>query len=79
MAIRKKHEQHTSKFINEVNSVNSFKPYTPFRISDNTWLVGKHKGKKLDEIPKNYIQWVLNNFNLTSTASSILKNIVTKL
>jgi hypothetical protein len=72
--VKGKHIQHTSKFINEVNSVNNFKPYTPFRISDETWLVGKYKGAKLNEIPKSYIEWVLKNFNLTSTASSILKS-----
>jgi hypothetical protein len=70
----RQHIQHTSKFISELNSVTNSKPYTPFRISDETWLVGKYKGAKLDDIPKSYIGWVLNNFNLTSTASSILKN-----
>jgi len=71
--MKRKHTQHTSKFINELNSVTNMKPYTPFRISDEIWLVGKYKGIKLDNIPKSYIGWVLNNFNLTSTALSILK------
>jgi hypothetical protein len=72
-----KHLQHTTRFINEVNSVTSNKPYTPFRISDEVWLVGKYKGVKLDSIPKSYINWVLNNFNLTSTATAILKQKIT--
>lgn len=71
---RFKHQQHTRKFINELNSVNNIKPYTPFRISDETWLVGKYKGKKIKDIPDSYIQWAIKNMNLTETALSILKN-----
>ncbi len=71
--MKRQHTQHTKKFINELNSVTSIKPFTPFRISDEVWLVGKYKGIKLDNIPKSYIGWVLNNFNLTNTALSILK------
>ncbi len=69
-----KHTQHTAKFINELNSVTSIKPFTPFRISDEVWLVGKYKGKKISEIPESYIRWAINNMNLTSTAKSILNN-----
>lgn len=69
-----KHQQHTTKFINELNSVTSNKPFTPFRISDEVWVVGKYKGKKITESPASYIQWALNNMNLTDTARSILNN-----
>jgi hypothetical protein len=68
-----KHIQHSAKFINELNSVNSTKPYTPFRISDETWLVGKYKGFKLSNIPKSYLQWVLKEFTLTTDAKSIIE------
>jgi hypothetical protein len=69
-----KHQQHTAKFINELNSVTSNKPFTPFRISDEVWLVGKHKGKKISESPASYIEWAITNMNLTDTARSILIN-----
>jgi uncharacterized protein (DUF3820 family) len=69
-----KHQQHTTKFINELNSVNTTKPFTPFRISDEVWVVGKYKGKKISETPVSYIQWAIKNMNLTETALSILKN-----
>ena len=69
-----KHQQHTTRFINELYSVNSNKPFTPFRISDEVWIVGKHKGKKISDTPASYIEWSLNNMNLTDTARSILIN-----
>ena len=71
---RFKHQQHTTKFINELNSVTGTKPFTPFRISDEVWIVGKHKGKKISETPASYIEWSIKNMNLTEMALSILKN-----
>ena len=71
---RFKHQQHTSKFINELNSVTTNVPFTPFRISDEVWTVGKHKGKKISETPASYIEWAKKNMNLTETALSILNN-----
>ena len=72
--MKRQHTQHTKKFINELNSVTSIKPFTPFRISDEVWIVGKHKGKKISETPASYIEWSIKNMNLTETALSILKN-----
>jgi hypothetical protein len=69
-----RHRQHTEKFYYELNSVNANKPNRPFRISDEIWLVGKYKGKKLDDIPKSYLEWVLKSFSLSSSDSLILKN-----
>lgn len=71
---RFKHQQHTTKFINELNSVTGTKPFTPFRISDEVWIVGKHKGKKISDTPASYIEWSIKNMNLTEMALSILKN-----
>jgi hypothetical protein len=68
-----KHIQHSNKFINELNSINNKTPYTPFRISDEIWLVGKYKGFKLNNIPKSYLQWVLKQFNLNGNAKSIIE------
>ena len=71
---RFKHQEHTTEFINELNSVTGTKPFTPFRISDEVSIVGKHKGKKISETPSSYIEWSIKNMNLTETALSILKN-----
>ena len=70
---RGKHLQHTNKFINELNSNNSNKN-NPFRFYDEVWVVGKYKGKKLDQTPLSYIQWALNNMNLSDSCKSILNN-----
>ena len=74
---RGKHQQHTSKFINELHLPKNV-PFTPFRISDEVWLVGKHKGIKLIDTPVSYIKWAIENMNLTETASSILKEKINK-
>ena len=68
----RKHIQHTTKFINELNSVHSG-PIHPFRYYDEIWMMGKYKGKKLDITPKSYLKWALENMKLTETATSILK------
>ena len=72
-----KHLQHTSTFINELHLPKNV-AFTPFRISDEVWIVGKNKGIKLDNTPIEYIKWALNNMNLTETASSMLKEKINK-
>ena len=67
-----KHEQHTKDFNKEVNSPNQ-NVQQPFRIMDETWIIGKNKGQKLKDTPKHYIKWVLENFNnMSSSHRSIL-------
>jgi hypothetical protein len=44
----------------------------PFRISDDRMVMGEHKGKKYNELPLDYIQWMLDNMNLASTHKSML-------
>jgi hypothetical protein len=68
-----KHLQHTSKFINELNSVKPNKEIVAFRYSDEVWMIGKYKGLKLSETPTSYINWVLNNIRLSPTSVSILE------
>lgn len=71
---RFKHEQHTKKFYWELNSPKQ-DIQQPFRISDEKWLIGKHKGKTLNETPEYYIKWILSNFNnLSNTHRTILNN-----
>ncbi len=33
----------------------------PFRISDEKWITGKHKGKKINESATDYIEWMIEN------------------
>ncbi len=68
-----KHEQHTKSFVLELNNVqnNNFKP---FRLYDETWIIGKFKGRKLSQTPLWYLRWALQTFRLSSTAKTILKD-----
>lgn len=68
-----KHLQHTKKFNYELNNQCNNK-LNPFRFYDEVWVVGKHKGKKLDETPLSYIQWALDNMNLSQSCKNILNN-----
>lgn len=68
-----KHLQHTTKFINELNSVKPNREIVAFRYSDEVWLIGKYKGLKLSQTPVQYINWVLNNIRLSPTSVSILE------
>ena len=70
-----KHIQHTTKFIKELNSINHKILYTPFRISDETWLIGKHKGKKIKDLPISYIKWALKNLKMSERTILMLKKI----
>jgi hypothetical protein len=68
-----KHEQHTGTFYKEMNKPKEVQE--PFRILDEVWIVGKHKGGKVKDAPKHYLQWVIQNFNhLSKTHKSILEN-----
>ena len=46
----------------------------PFRISDERLVIGRYKGYKLDQVETQYLQWLYNNVEMSSTHKSILKN-----
>ena len=73
-----KHTQHTNQFIKELNSINHKIPYTPYRISDETWLIGKHKGKKIKDLPGKYIEWALKNLKMSANAILTLQELKNK-
>jgi len=73
-----KHTQHTNQFIKELNSINHKIPYTPYRISDETWLIGKHKGKKIKDLPGKYIEWALKNLKMSENAILTLQELKNK-
>lgn len=45
----------------------------PFRISDERLVIGRYKGYKLDQVETQYLQWLYNNVEMSSTHKSILK------
>lgn len=71
--IRKAHQQHTKKFINELNSV-QVKKLEAFRNYDETWIIGKYKGTSINDTPTSYIKWAIENMNLSTNAIAILKS-----
>jgi len=73
-----KHTQHTNQFIKELNSINHKIPYIPYRISDETWLIGKHKGKKIKDLPGKYIEWALKNLKMSANAILTLQELKNK-
>jgi len=63
-----RHQQHTEKFYKELNSPKN-KELQPFRYTDDIMVVGKHKGKHLSDLPKNYIKWLVKNYKGLSKSS----------
>ena len=71
-------DQHKKSFYKELQKPNQ-NITTPFRLLDSIWLVGKHKGDKLDTIPVTYLSWIIENFtNLSSTHKVIIQQEITK-
>jgi hypothetical protein len=70
---RKAHQQHTQKFIYELNAV-KVKKLEAFRFSDEIWIIGKYKGTSINDTPTNYIKWVIENMDLSQNAIAILKS-----
>ena len=68
-----KHEQHTTTFKKELNSPNN-ELTPPYRYSDERWVVGKHKGKKVDEVPADYIKWCLEFMRLSKESRTFLED-----
>ena len=56
--------------------VTETKDWEPFRISDSKMVMGMHKGKSIYDIPKDYIQWMVKQPNLSKTRKSILEKLL---
>jgi len=39
-------------------------------------LVGKHKGKKLNDLEKSYIQWMHDNMDMGGTHRAVIKEVL---
>ena len=71
----KKSELRRNNNTNYVNSYNSgIKKSQPFRISDGKMVVGMHKFKTVEELPKDYIEWMVKEMDLNSSSLSYLRN-----
>ena len=70
-----KHFQHSSKLINELNSVNNTKK-TLFRNFDEVWVIGKYKGMKLKDTPISYLKWAIKTIPMTDNSLSTLKKYI---
>ena len=55
-----------------VNNMVVSNVWEPFRLIDLTMIMGMHKGKKISELPKDYIKWMVQQPNLSQTRRSIL-------
>lgn len=46
----------------------------PFRISDERLVIGRYKGYKLDQVETQYLKWLHDNVEMSSTHKSILRD-----
>ena len=51
-------------------------PPEPFRITDGVMKVGKHKGKKLSEMPREYLEWMIRDMGLSKSRIYAIKDIL---
>ena len=49
---------------------------TPFRLLDHIMLIGKHKGKKLNDLEKSYIQWMHDNMDMGGAHRAVIKEVL---
>jgi len=48
----------------------------PFRITDNVMKWGKYRGKKLSEVPRSYLEWMLKEMDLSTTRIKAIKDVL---
>ena len=51
-------------------------PLEPFRITDGVMKIGKHKGKKLSEMPREYLEWMIKEMSLSKSSILAIKDIL---
>ena len=49
---------------------------TPFRITDGVMKIGKHKGKKLSEVPRSYLEWMFEKMDIANHYKNAIKDIL---
>ncbi len=58
------------------NSINFGTKIEPFRITDGVMKVGRYKGKRLSEIPRDYLEWMIRKMDLSDSRISGIKDIL---
>jgi hypothetical protein len=58
------------------NTLINRKPPPPFRELDGVMRIGKFKGKHIQDLPKNYIKWMLRNLDLNYGRKEKLKDLL---
>ncbi len=58
------------------NSINFGTKIEPFRITDGVMKVGRYKGKRLSEIPRDYLEWMIRKMDLSDSRISAIKDIL---
>jgi hypothetical protein len=71
---RTRMNQNRSTFFQTFIAPNHFA--TPFRLVDHIMLIGKHKGKNLNDLETSYIQWMHDNMEMGGTHRAIVKEIL---
>ena len=47
-----------------------------FRIIDGVMNIGKHKGKKISELPVSYLKWMMKEMDLNPSRIKLIKDIL---
>ena len=48
----------------------------PFRVSDGVMKIGKFKTKKISDVPKYYLRWMLKNIDLDSQRIAMINDLL---
>ncbi len=67
---------HAHRSGNNNNQITGKQKLEPFRITDGVMKIGKYKGKKLSEIPREYLQWMIKEMDLSASRASAIKDIL---
>ena len=58
------------------NAITTKPKAEPFRISDGIMKTGKYRKKKLSEVPKYYLGWMLKKMDLDPTRMLMIKELL---
>lgn len=61
------------------NEITNRKPLPPFRHLDGVLRIGKYKGRKLSQIPKSYLQYMLREWDLNNSQRKQIKEQLDKM
>lgn len=67
-------QQQRSGAIN--SALTNRKPQDAFRELDGVMRYGKYKGKKVQDLPKRYIKWMLENLDLPHGKKQTLRELI---